>query len=115
MTLGSVTLPLGTVLAPSIKTLETRNRTQGGTLKRDIRAQKQFYSLNLPIVSGTDFEDIKVLKEALANVDFVYPDEDGVGNITVTVAINNLKYQQKKVYPDGSMWIDGITLGLEEV
>jgi len=114
MTLGGVTLPGGTQITPSIKTIETRQRTQGGTLKREIRAQKQSYSLRLPIVSGTTFDSIKALKEAKANTSFVYADESGTGNITVTVAINDLRYTRFKEYTS-SMWINGISLTLEEV
>ena len=114
MTLGTWTIPAGSRLTTTLQTLETTKRTYGGTLKRDIRAQKHFHTVEIPIQTGVEFDSLKDLKEAQANVSFVYSDEDGTGNNTETVAIGDLTYIRMKEYAAG-MYIDKIRLTLEEV
>jgi len=114
MTLGTWTIPAGSRLTTTLQTIETTKRTYGGTLKRDIRAQKHFHTLEIPIQTGTEFDSLKALKETDANVSFVYADEDGTGNNTETVSIGSLTYIRMKEYASG-MYIDKLSLTLEEV
>jgi hypothetical protein len=90
-------------------------RTAGGTRKCDIVAQKQFFTLQLPIISNVVFSQIRALKEAKTNHVFVYANESGTGDLSKTVAMEDLKWVRMKEYSDGFMWIDGVTLQLEEV
>lgn len=114
MTLGTWTLPDGARLTTTLQDIKKENRTCGGTLRQEILAQKHMHSIEIPIQTGVSFDELKTMKEVDANVSFVYTDEDGTGNITQTVSIGDLNYVRKKEY-NTSMWIDKISLVLEEV
>jgi len=114
MILGGVTLPTRTTFTTIIQDISTDDRTQGSTLKRDIRGQKLFYSVSMPTILGADMNSLKLLKEAQANVDFVFPNESGVGNITTTVAMKDFTYTRLSEYTE-TVWLTDQTMMLEEV
>ena len=114
MTLGTWTIPAGSRLTTTLRDIKNESRTYGGSLRQEILAQKHDHTLEIPIQTGVSFDELKTMKETDENVSFVYPDENGTGNITETVSIGDLNYVRKKEY-NTSMWIDKISLSLEEV
>ena len=92
--LGTTNLPQPYKLTPTELEISSTKTTLNGRTVKDIKKQKQIYTLEYRNISVADFNAIKALYNAKASVYFNSNEADFIRSVEVVIDLKDVKFEK---------------------